>query len=102
MLSPSELKNYASLRGVSVRDIEAYCDLSAGHISNVFNGERSMTEEVHMKIANGINAAYAAKLNGTFTRPPLDKNKNAIKPDKQDKGDESKAPVRGRKRTVSK
>lgn len=102
MLSPSELKNYASLRGVSVRDIEAYCDLSAGHISNIFNGERSMTEEIHMKIANGINAAYTAKLNGTFTRPPLDKNKNAIKPEKQSNNGEPAAPTRSRKRTASK
>lgn len=102
MLSPSQLKDYASQRGVSVRDIEAYCDLSAGHISNVFNGERSMTEDVHMKIANGINAAYAAKLAGAFTRPPLDKNKNAIKPEKQSNNGEPAAPARNRKRTASK
>ena len=79
MLSASELKNYANLRGLSVRDIEAYCDLSAGHISNIFNGERSLTEECHKKISQAINAAYSAKRNGTFKRQPLDENKNAIK-----------------------
>lgn len=79
MLSACDLKTYASIRGMSVRDIEAYCDLSAGHISNVFNGTYPLTEDAGRKIANAINAAYAAKLNGTFKRPPLDKNKNAIK-----------------------
>ena len=102
MLSPSELKEYASLRGVSVRDIEAYCNLSAGHISNVFNGERNMTEEVHKTIANGINAAYAAKQNGTFKRPPLDKNKNAIRTDKQIKENGPKVLTKNRKSTASK
>lgn len=79
MLSAIELKNYASLRGLSVRDIEAYCDLTAGHISNIFNGERTLTEECHKKISHAINAAYSAKRNGIFKRQPLDENKNVIK-----------------------
>ncbi len=79
MLSLNELKNYASMRGLSIRDIEAYCDLAASHISKIFNGERPLTEDNHRRIANAINAAYAAKHNGTFKRPRLDENKNAIK-----------------------
>lgn len=79
MLSSAKLREYASLRGLSVRDIEAYCELGAGHISNIFNGVRPLTEENHRRIVNGINAAYSAKCNGTFKRAPLDKNKNAIK-----------------------
>lgn len=81
MLSTEQLKNYASLRGLSLRDIEAYCELNAGYISFIFNGERPLTEENHQKIASAINAAYAAKQNGTFKRPPLDANKNAVKAD---------------------
>lgn len=79
MLSLNELKNYASLRGLSIRDIEAYCNLGAGHISNIMNGVRPLTEENHNEIVHGINAAYAAKLRGEFKRPALDKNKNAVK-----------------------
>lgn len=79
MLSSAKLREYASLRGLSVRDIEAYCELGAGHISNIFNGVRPLTEENHRRIVDGINAAYSAKCNGTFERAPLDKNKNAIK-----------------------
>lgn len=79
MLSRNELREYASLRGLSVRDIEAYCTLNAGYISLIFNGERPLNEENHRNIVNAINAAYAAKQNGTFKRQPLDKNKNAVK-----------------------
>lgn len=79
MLSASRLKNYASLRGLSIRDIEAYCNLGAGHISNILNGNRPLTEDNHRQIANAINAAYSAKQSGTFKRPPLDENKNAVK-----------------------
>lgn len=79
MLSTEQLKNYASLRGLSLRDIEAYCDLNAGYISFIFNGQRPLTEENHHKIASAINAAYSAKQNGTFKRLPLDENKNAVK-----------------------
>ncbi len=106
MLSAYEMRNYASLRGLSVRDIEAYCDLSAGHISNVFNGTYPLTEDAHNKIACAINAAYAAKQNGTFKRPPLDKNKNAIKistgPDTQPATGKVKQDPKPRKRIVKK
>lgn len=79
-----------------MRDIEAYCDLTAGHISQILNGERPLTEGNHRKIANAINAAYAAKLNGTFKRSPLDENKNAIK------DMDAKPAAKGRKNAASK
>lgn len=81
MLSVNELKNYVFLRGLSIRDIEAYCNLGAGHISNILNGVRPLTEENHNEIVHGINSAYAAKLRGEFKRPALDKNRNAVKED---------------------
>lgn len=80
MLTISELRDYASIRKASFRDIEAYCNLSAGHISNIFNGTKQLTESNHDEIVRGINRSYAAKLRGDFTRPPLDSNRNAIKP----------------------
>lgn len=100
MLSTNELKNYASLRGLSLRDIEAYCNLTAGHISQILNGERPLTEDNHRKIASAINAAYAAKLNGTFKRSPLDENKNAVKD--SDGGDDTKPAPKGRKTPAAK
>lgn len=100
MLSTSKLKNYALLRGLSLRDIEAYCDLTAGHISQILNGERPLTEENHRKIAGAINGAYAAKLNGTFKRSPLDENKNSVK--NEDGTDGAKPAAKGRKNSASK
>lgn len=100
MLSTNKLKNYALLRDLSLRDIEAYCDLTAGHISQILNGERPLTEENHRKIADAINSAYAAKLDGTFRRTPLDENKNAVKG--CDGGDDTKPAPKGRKLSASK
>ena len=100
MLSTNKLKNYALLRDLSLRDIEAYCDLTAGHISQILNGERPLTEENHRKIADAINGAYAAKLDGTFRRTPLDENKNAVKG--CDGGDDTKPAPKGRKLSASK
>ncbi len=102
MLSANKLKSYALLRGLSMRDIEAYCDLTAGHISQILNGERPLTEENHKRIADAINAAYTAKQNGTFERVPLDKNKNAIKPDAKEKSSETRFASKGRKSGTSK
>lgn len=99
MLSASELKNYASLRGLSIRDIEAYCDLAAGHISNILNGERPLTEDNHKQIADAINAAYSAKQNGTFKRAPLDKNKNAVKTTALDNSETKSSPKTKRNNT---
>lgn len=102
MLSANKLKSYALLRGLSMRDIEAYCDLTAGHISQILNGERPLTEENHKRIADAINAAYTAKQNGTFERVPLDKNKNAIKPDVKETSCDTKPASKGRKSGTSK
>lgn len=40
-------------------------------ISEVENGIRYVTEYNHKQIVDGINKAYAAKMNGTFTKPPV-------------------------------
>jgi len=83
MLSVDELKRYAFLKDLSLRDIEAYCDISDDMISKVFNGERNLTKQTHDEIVKGINAASFAKYHKTFKRPKLDKNKNSIKPGKE-------------------
>lgn len=70
-LTKEELKRYRKLRGLSLRDVAAYCDVSAMLISEVENGIRYITEYNHKQIVDGINKAYAAKMNGTFTKPPV-------------------------------
>lgn len=103
MLSVNELKNYASLRGLSIRDIEAYCNLGAGHISNILNGVRPLTEENHNEIVHGINSAYTAKLRGEFKRPALDKNRNAVKvEDNKDSETVTSSPKRSKRNSAPK
>lgn len=82
MLDYCSLRDYARMRNLSLRDIEAYCDLDQPHISMIFNGRKPLTDYSYRELVNGINAAYAAKKNGTFTRPPLDAQKKAIDPEK--------------------
>lgn len=71
ILTKEELKRYRKLRGLSLRDVAAYCEVSAMLISEVENGIRYVTEYNHKQIVDGINKAYAAKMNGTFTKPPV-------------------------------
>lgn len=100
MLTNTQLKDYAYLRSLSMRDIEAYCKLSAQHISMILNGERPLSEENYREIVNGINLAYAAKKDGTFTRRPLDKNCNTIREDSAETSKTESAP-KNRKKTTN-
>ena len=69
MLNRQELKNYRILRGLSTRDVAACCDISQPMIVQIDNGTKDLTEYNHRQYVNGINAAYAAKKNGTFVKP---------------------------------
>lgn len=70
MLNKQQLKDYRKLRGLSTRDVAMYCEISQPLIVQIENGERQLTEYNHKQIINGINAAYEAKKNGTFIKPP--------------------------------
>lgn len=70
MLNRQQLKDYREMRGLSTRDVAAYCQISQPLIVQIENGEREITEYNHNEITNGINAAYAAKRTGTFVKPP--------------------------------
>lgn len=70
MLNRQQLQNYRQLRGLSTRDVAAYCDLSQPMIVQIDNGTKDLTENNHREYVNGINSAYAAKKNGTFVKPP--------------------------------
>ncbi|MCH5300214.1 MAG: helix-turn-helix transcriptional regulator [Ruminococcus sp.] len=70
MLNRTQLKNYRELRGLSTRDVAAYCDISQPLIVQVENGVKNVTEYNHDEIVKGINKAYKAKQAGTFIKPP--------------------------------
>lgn len=70
MLNRQQLKKYRELRGLSTRDVAAYCNLSQPMIVQVENGTKDITQNNHNEIVKGINKAYEAKKNGTFVKPP--------------------------------
>ena len=70
MLNRQQLKDYRRLRSLSTRDVAWYCDISQPLIVQIENGTKRITKYNHDEIVKGINAAFNAKKNGTFIKPP--------------------------------
>lgn len=70
MLNRQQLKDYRRLRNLSTRDVAWYCDISQPLIVQIENGTKRITKYNHDEIVKGINAAFKAKKNGTFIKPP--------------------------------
>ena len=95
MLNRHQLKEYRLLRGVSVRDVANYSDISPSLVTQVEKGDKIITEYNHKQIVDGINAAYSAKKNGTLvkgdnvkvkeTDSKPDSDKKAVKEDTEKK-----------------
>lgn len=66
MLSRYDLKDYRLLKGLSLRDVARYCDVSAQMIGSVERGEYALTENTYKEIVKGINGAAQAMFRGTF------------------------------------
>ena len=82
MLNRQQLKEFRQLRGLTTRDVAAYCDISQPLIVQIENGTRQVTKYNHRQITNGIKAAYTAKKNGTYVKPPrINKSKKENKDD---------------------
>lgn len=71
MLSGKELRDYRELRGLSLREVADYCDVSFQLIGQVENGQKDVTEHNHREITNGINCAYFAKCNNVVKDKPV-------------------------------
>jgi len=84
MLNRQQLKEFRKLKGLTTRDVAAYCDISQPLIVQIENGTRRVTEYNHKQITDGIKTAYAAKKNGIYIKPPRvnqpkRKKKNEVK-----------------------
>lgn len=66
MLNRHQLKDYRELRGLSTRQVAAYCNVTHALITMVERGQKEITEYNHEEICKGINLAYQAKKNGTL------------------------------------
>lgn len=69
MLNRQQIKEYRQLRGLTTRDVAAYCEISQPLIVQVENGTKDVTKYNHDEILKGINAAFAAKKMGTYVKP---------------------------------
>lgn len=69
MLNRQQLKEFRKLRGLTTRDVAAYCDISQPLIVQIENGTRRVTEYNHKQITDGIKTAYTAKKMGTYVKP---------------------------------
>lgn len=66
MLSGQDLKDYRLLKGLSLRDVARYCNITAQMIGQVENGIWGLTESTYREIVKGINGASQAIARGTF------------------------------------
>lgn len=87
MLNRKQIKEYRQLRGLTTRDVAAYCEISQPLIVQVENGTKDVTKYNHDEILKGINAAYAAKKMGTYVKPS---NVNLPKSAKTETGETTK------------
>ena len=62
MITPRQIREIRELKGLSLRDVAKYCDVSAQLIGQVETEVKSLTEENYKQIIDGINKAYAAKM----------------------------------------
>lgn len=66
MLSGQDLKDYRLLKGLSLRDVARYCNITAQMIGQAENGVWGLTESTYREIIKGINGASQAIARGTF------------------------------------
>lgn len=66
MLSGQDLKDYRLLKGLSLRDVARYCNITAQMIGQAENGVWGLTESTYREIVKGINGASQAIARGTF------------------------------------
>lgn len=61
MITPQEMREIRQLRGLSLRDVARYCNVSAQLIGQVETGVKHVTDYNYREIVDGMNRAYAAK-----------------------------------------
>ena len=63
MITAKEIREWRELRGLSLRDVAKFCEISPQLIGQVETGKKYITDYNYWQIVNGINKAFAAKQN---------------------------------------
>lgn len=68
MITPEEIHEIREFKGLSLRDIAKYCDISPQLVGQIENGQKNLTEQNYTEIIKGINLAYAALQSGELNK----------------------------------
>ena len=61
MITAKEIREFRELRGLSLRDVAKFCEVSPQLIGQVETSVKPITEYNYKQIIDGINKAFAAK-----------------------------------------
>ena len=61
MITPKQIREFRELRGLSLREVAKFCEISPQLIGQVETNVKPITEYNYKQIIDGINKASAAK-----------------------------------------
>lgn len=68
VITGTQFKEIREYKGLSLRDVAQFCDISAQLIGQIENSKRNFTQENYQQIIDAMNLACAAKQNGTLVK----------------------------------
>lgn len=68
MITGKQFKEIREYKGLSLRDIANYCDVSPQLIGQIEQGKKYFTDNNYQQIIDAMNLASAAKQNGTLIK----------------------------------
>ena len=68
MITGKQFKEIREYKGLSLRDIAKFCDVSPQLIGQIEQGKRSFTENTYDQIIKALNVAFAEKQAGRLIK----------------------------------
>lgn len=64
MITGKEFREIRELKGLSLRDVAKFCEVSPQLIGQIETGQKNFTENSYRQIIDAMNLATVAKANG--------------------------------------
>ena len=68
MITGKQFKEIREYKGLSLRDVAKFCDVSPQLIGQIEQGKKYFTDNNYQQIIDAMNLAYAAKQNGNLIK----------------------------------
>ena len=68
MITGKQFKEIREYKGLSLRDVAKFCDVSAQLIGQIEQGKKYFTENNYQQIIDAMNLATVAKANGKLDK----------------------------------